>query len=255
LREKEALSEEPEAADIGNFIHGLLEESFRPFLGKKPVIDASFERRFFGLFDERFEETFRRKMRSDAFLVKEVASFRLQQFLENERSRPVAELLALEKTYKGEVPLSAGGVRFKSRVDRIDLLPDDSLLILDYKTGGLEGVGARVERLNDEALSRGLIKEVLTSVQLPLYTFFVAREHPGRPVNAGLYSLRNPRKNGIKMFFEPREEESSRARRLRACMKAVAFLVDEILRPDIDFAADQGDPNYCQYCPFFYLCR
>ena len=54
LREHEDLLDEPDARHVGTFIHELLEEEFKPFLGKKPNIDQKFQKRFMKNFEDRF---------------------------------------------------------------------------------------------------------------------------------------------------------------------------------------------------------
>ena len=55
LREQEDLLDEPEARQVGTFIHELLEEAFKPFLGKGVNIDHRFRDRFIKMFEDRFE--------------------------------------------------------------------------------------------------------------------------------------------------------------------------------------------------------
>jgi len=50
--------------------------------------------------DEKFENVFVRKMKSDAFLIKEILVYRLSRFLDNERLRPIKEILCLEKVFE-----------------------------------------------------------------------------------------------------------------------------------------------------------
>ena len=47
VKEQEDLLDEPEARQVGTFVHGLLEESFKPFLNKKPEITSVFRKRFY----------------------------------------------------------------------------------------------------------------------------------------------------------------------------------------------------------------
>ena len=58
LRETEDLLDEPEARQVGTFIHELLEEAFKPFLKKAPQISDAFRQRFIALFEQHFARTF-----------------------------------------------------------------------------------------------------------------------------------------------------------------------------------------------------
>ncbi|HQP91222.1 MAG TPA: PD-(D/E)XK nuclease family protein, partial [Candidatus Omnitrophota bacterium] len=202
LQEKEVLSDEPEAREVGTFIHAFLEDMFSVFVGKPYRLDEAFGRRFFNELERRFEAEFKKKMKSDAFLVKEVLFFRLRNFLENEKKRPVKEVICVEKIFEGMIPTGSCQVRFKSKIDRIDLLEDNSLLVLDYKTGAGE-LPSSLDRIQSKPWSRKYLKKTIRSFQLPLYLHFAGNAYPGKDIDAGLYQLKDNGKNfGIKTLFE-----------------------------------------------------
>nr|MBP7216207.1 PD-(D/E)XK nuclease family protein [Candidatus Omnitrophota bacterium] len=89
LEEREDLLEEPQGSDIGTFIHELLEEQFKQYIGKAPVIDGHYAKQFLAAMDDKFEQDFARKMKSDAFLIRGILTVRMQRFLENEARRKV----------------------------------------------------------------------------------------------------------------------------------------------------------------------
>lgn len=259
LREKEGLLDEPEARDIGNFIHELLEDTFSRFIGSPPLIDAGFRKYFFEAMEEKFEREFRRKMKSDSFLIKGMLDFRMERFLENEKARRVKEILCLEKKFRGEINFSCGAFKFSARIDRIDRLSDNSILVLDYKTGGAElPAQVNAEKIRESSLSRETLKETVKSFQLPLYLFFVESqpEYKGLRANAGLYAVKDLKDNsGINTLFKKEEQFKEKDKILRAYLDGIGFLLEEILNPAIPFKAAEEDAHYCQNCPFFYLCR
>lgn len=55
----------------------------------------------------------------------------LEKFITEEQKRPAFKIVGVEQ----EIEFEQSGVHLDLRVDRIDRLPDDSLLIADYKTG------------------------------------------------------------------------------------------------------------------------
>ena len=87
MKEKEDLQEDPEGAEIGQFIHELLEETFGRFIGRKPNINKNFKDFFFNTLERNFEETFQKRMKSDSFLLKEIIKARLDRFLQKEEKR------------------------------------------------------------------------------------------------------------------------------------------------------------------------
>lgn len=256
LAEKEDLLDEPEARDIGTFIHELLEETFSRFVGARPRIDPAFRDHFFGVLDKKFDADFRRKMKSDAFLIREVLEFRLKRFLDNEAKRAVRQIIGVEKVFTDNILLGGSAFKFKCKIDRIDRLDDDSLLIVDYKTGMGDIPLLSSERLDSVEFSRELIKERVRSFQLPLYYYFVRQQEKDASLNAALYFLKSfEKESGMKMLFSKGEDEDLKNKVLGFFMKALGFIVAEILDPAVPFKADQEDAYNCKNCAFFYLCR
>ncbi len=256
LQEKEDLLDEPEARDIGIFVHEFLEQSFSRFLKTAPKIDRLFRKFFFEYLEEKFENEFKHKMKSDSFLMLEILRFRLSSFLDNEESRDVKELVCLEKLFEGCIKLGRNNLKFKSKVDRVDRLRDGSILVLDYKTGGAELLPAKVEKVKSAEWSRRHLKKTVRSFQLPLYFHFVKLTYPDMPLNVGLYQLKNVKDNSsIKYLFDDCRDSSSINVAMSCFLNAMDFICSEILNPSVPFEADQEDSYYCGICPFFYLCR
>lgn len=253
LREKQELAAGPQAGDIGNFVHELLEEAFKKFIGKEPVIDAGFRKYFRGLFEKLFDEKIAALMRSDAFLVREVLKYRLEKFLDYEQARRVAEILFLEKKFEEIIVLGDARFRFECRMDRVDRLFDESLLIIDYKTGSTDVKPAN--NFSYETLSRGLIKENIKSFQLPLYIHFLKKEFNEARVNAALLNLRElDNQSYLKKFFAGDSLEKEHEI-MGVFKEALGYIMNQILDASVPFEADESAPHRCARCPFFYLCR
>ena len=237
LREEEDLLDEPDARLVGDFLHKMLEEIYRPFEDKPLDLDLSFEKKFWSVFERRFEEAFTRRMRSDAFLVRGVMEHKLRQFLEAERARApgIARLMGLEKDFQGALRLSVGDMRFKARVDRIEESRDGKLWVLDYKTGGSDKLPKRAPVLSD-APGREEIFESIGSFQLPLYMHFAAKEFGVPVVNAGLYSLRDAR---ISTIFSDKFREQPAVEFLKPYFRALDAVISEILDPEKPFIDDE----------------
>jgi ATP-dependent helicase/nuclease subunit B len=254
LREADNLLDEPGAADIGRFIHELLEETFRPFVGARPKIDAKTIRRLLERCDEKFEEVFGRSMRPDAFLVREVLRVRLEHFMKAEaqrEARAAGEIVGLEVPLEGVIRVADRDVRFRAKVDRIEKAGPDGVIILDYKTGGVDPM-PRSSRSVAGALTRSALKETLRSVQLSLYARLVAEAQGVNVINAGLYSIREA---SVRWLFSERMGLEERRTARERCDRALEFLIAEIFDPRVDFIADMDDARACDACPFFGMCR
>ncbi|HAJ57467.1 MAG TPA: hypothetical protein DCL35_06830, partial [Candidatus Omnitrophica bacterium] len=252
LKEKDTLFDGPEAVDVGIFIHSLLEEGFRKFVGRRPVIDDRFREYFMGLFEDKFEQEFKKKMSSDAFLVKEAMDMRLAGFLKFEAGQEIERIESVEKVYEDKITLNGRSFRFKAKIDRIDRLLDNSLLIIDYKTGASDVMPASAERVLAAGTSRQAIKDAVKSFQLPVYYYLVRQEEKDAKINAALYNIRNLEKN---LFFKDEEDDKERQDAMTVFLNSLGALFAEIMDPGVPFIADQEDSRYCQNCPFFYLCR
>jgi hypothetical protein len=256
LKEKEDSLQDPDGADIGTFLHSLLEQTFGGFLGRKPLIDGRFRDFFLGIFEKKFDSELGKRMKSDAFMVKEIMRHRLEKFLLAEGARPVASLLALEKDFRGSIPLAGVDVSFKARVDRIDGLEDGSLMVLDYKTGGAEVPGGKF-RFSGAFPGREEIKKEIGSFQLPVYVYFASRDYPEfRLVNAALYSLRDADRSAALMkLFGDDLRAQAREEAMKDYLSALGALFTRgILDPEVPFSPDKSDPQACSYCPFGAMC-
>ncbi len=265
LNQKEDLLEEAEGVDIGTFIHELLKEAFFKFIRKKPVINEKIKKEFFALLDKKFSDEFQKRMKSDAFLVKEILDFRMEKFLDNEAERGVKKLICVEEEFGGLIPLACGKFRFKAVIDRIDLLSDNSLLILDYKTGSTDIVPESSSKIENAGFTREALKNTVKSLQLPIYLYLVTSQ-PCPPkffkekfwqdrVNAALYSIRDTQDNfGLKMLLK-KEDLLNKKKAISVYLDALNAIISEIINPEALFTADKTDSQQCQYCPFFYLCR
>lgn len=238
LRESEDLLNEPEGRQIGTFVHELLEDTFKKFIGKKPKIDAAFERSFRKTLSERFERSFGRSMKSESFLLKAVIDERMNRFLTKEAGDPdryVQEILFLERAFEDKIRLSCGEISFVYKIDRVDRMQDGTILLLDYKTGSVDPMPKGLERIERMDLSRQNILEDVRSFQIPLYFNYLDKFFPDDEVNAAFYNLRETE---LKPFLG-KKMGIDRQRIRQAFLRPLDFIVSEVLNPDVPFT-DSG---------------
>jgi len=252
LREQEELGEEPEAAQIGTFVHELLEEAYKPLIGRPLAITPAFRKNFDELFSRRFSEFFGRRMKSDAFLLESILRVRLAAFLDAEEKRPGVGIISLEQQFNATLECAAGKYAVTARLDRIERHAAGGVVIIDYKTGshdakpkGLKTLGAM------DLASRESIKRAVVSFQLPLYHWLVARHYPDTEVRAALYLLRDAQLSQFPYAKTPQEREQM----LALCQDALQAIIAEIMDPETVFSADESEPAYCDICPFYNACR
>ncbi len=242
LREQENLLDEPEAKHIGTFVHGFLEDVFRGFINKKPVLDEKFKKYYFKIMENRFNDVFGHRQSSDAFLMKTVLETRFDRFYEVESIRCFKEvdfICGLERKFNEVINLKGKKIKLTYRMDRIDQLLDGSIFVLDYKTGGKELISKAFDELLEGDLNRELIRDQLLSFQMPLYLNYLSKQYPNTNVNAAFYHLRT---NTIEKFVQGNDVELI-SNAITAGLNALDFIMEEILNPQIPFIDDPDRRN------------
>lgn len=259
LEEQEVLTDDPEGKEIGEFIHSLLEESFKMFITPiksstywTPKIDEEFKKRFFLIFDQKFDSILAKRYKTESFLVKKVMKFYLEQFIFFEQQRieneQVEQILMLEQNYKEKIFINNKQIFFKYRIDRVDKLKDGSLLVIDYKTGYVPQMN---KNLKIEQLSYRNIKKQIKSFQLPLYVDIVQKKLGCENVDAMFYNIKEPDKR-YRLF---KDAKCQKEEIMNIVFSSLNYLIDEILDPKIPFYEDTEEPQNCEQCSFRYLCR
>ncbi|MCK5213772.1 MAG: PD-(D/E)XK nuclease family protein [Candidatus Omnitrophica bacterium] len=238
LKEMDDLLDEPEARQVGTFIHELLEDSFKVFLNKKPDINASFRQHFKKILEQKFARTFARSMKADAFLVKAVLEERLERFLDNEAENPqrrIAEILFLEKQFTDTIALKCGDIKFKYIVDRVDRYQDGTVMVIDYKTGSVDQMPKNLNLIERMTLSRENVFENIRSFQLPLYYHYLSGQYAKNPINAVLYNLKT-----IEFKKFDKEGEFEREHVNAVFLEALNFVFEEIFDPSVPFVKGEN---------------
>ncbi len=249
LREREDLLQDPQAPHIGTFIHELLADTFKVFLGRKPVIDKDFRRNFFKKVEEKFESLARR-MRSDSFLLKKIIDNRMNKFLDSEAERNVAKIISLESECRGIWEMDNKAIGFRYTADRIDQLEDKSIVVIDYKTGGANIAPKRFSALSTMKMDRQSLKETLKSFQLPLYYHFTSKSFPNNQVNAEIYNVRTCERKA----FISKEDMLKKEKVEELSLQGLEAIFRELFDLSVPFESDR-DERKCQFCPFTSLCR
>ncbi|MBP7088094.1 MAG: PD-(D/E)XK nuclease family protein [Candidatus Omnitrophica bacterium] len=249
LKKREELLQDPDAPCIGNFIHQLLEEEFKIFIGKRPVINKEFTDKFFENMDVKFEKELTRRMRSDSFLLKKIVKDRMRKFLAEEKERDISKIISLETERRDTLELKGEPIEFVYTVDRVDEFKNGNIVVIDYKTGGSDIYPRSFTNLKNMSMTRAAIKENLRSFQLPLYYYFISKDFPERNLNAELYNI-------LTLKRRPLISESDYGYReeiMKICFKALEAIYQEILDPEIPFKPDEEERR-CLRCSFEGMC-
>ena len=251
FKEKQDLLSDPQASCIGTFIHELLEETFREFINKKPLIDGRFRKYFFSRLDDKFNKELSQRMHSDSFLLKRIIENRLKKFLDSETERNVKRIICLEEDRRGTIALDNEIIEFRYTVDRIDELEDKSIVIIDYKTGGANIIPKKLSSLEKMDMNRKSIKDNIRSFQLPIYYYLIAQDFANNTsLNAQLYNIRTCERK----YFIGDDDLICKDQLMAKCLQALGVILQEIFDPGTVFIADK-DQRSCQFCSFVSLCR
>ncbi len=237
LRVKDDLLDDPQSRQVGTFIHDLFEETFKVFLNKEPIIDDQFKLFFQKMYQSRFDAVFGRHKRSDTFLMKTVLEARLERFIKEEAvrcARDVAKVLFIERKFEDNLQLGEHRLKLSYRVDRVDLLKDGTVLLLDYKTGAAQVMPKDIGVFEHLPLTRENMRDHIKSFQMPLYVHYLGRQYPDQPVNAALYHLRT-----MEMQYFMSGELLEQARQsMPFYLRSLQVIVEEIFNPKVPFKDD-----------------
>ena len=110
-------------------------------------------------------------------------------------------------------------------------MEDNSILIVDYKSGSVDQMPKNPGVIAGMELSCETIFENVRSFQIPLYIYYLSQHYPNERINAALYNLRTLK---VQKFLQEDAPED-RALIYQPYLKALNFVLEEIFNPEIDF--------------------
>jgi ATP-dependent helicase/nuclease subunit B len=266
MRPVVGVSEDVDAALLGEIVHQSLEEYFfRYRMRTYRKASENDPERLIAIFTHRFTESamYRSLAPEKRFFLEYVARYRLAQYLS--RMPENTHISALEAEYHVDLTLDPGEFTFYGKVDRIDIR-DGYQIILDYKTGRLESFAkghfeqkimpfSLPAEFDHEGLKavRGIIKDF----QLPLYVFLVAsgkEEDLGRTLSAYVELGRG----GEERYFIPLD----RMEKLRDDVikwfsqtfpALLTYLIDHMIEAPYFYPATEE--RTCRFCEYESVCR
>ncbi len=259
LRERDDVSDDIDAPELGLFVHAILQKFFAPHGGMvlepATLTRTEVERLAGTLFDERFGggELAARLLMRDRVVA------RLGEYMEAYQG-PLAEsarieILGLEVAEEAMLADS----RFAVRLDRVERRTaadgTSAVHILDYKTGGRPGkVRIRFDRL--DTAKRETWPEAIGSLQLALYALVYAEAHGIAPESvraAYLFLGRQQVTPKIEMgLFDKGDIDPAEG--LARVRMVVEGLVKELLDPSVPFRPADDLEKHCPRCPFMAIC-
>jgi ATP-dependent helicase/nuclease subunit B len=261
LRELEEPDESIDAATFGTVMHEVLEENYKPLIGKE-LNELSLKNAFNQL-PQKVDLAFQKAFKSGNLtagknlLNVKIAVNYLKSFLKEELTliRNSSEqnqkftLLHLEHELKTQLPFRDYKVELYGKADRIDQV-GNCIRIVDYKTGAVDET--KELKLKDWPA----LKEVKRNkaFQLLMYAYLFAKNQTKQnlELNSGIISFRELSK-GLKMVSFAGEEKLD-VQILKEFEGMLYQMLDEIFDTGLPFKQTK-DTAVCEYCDYKSICN
>ena len=250
IREKDEMSLDVEASDLGGLVHRVLHMFFEKRKDKVYSHSKADPGEMDGLVDEVFDGYFGPDQGGNIYLIKSQVRARMRKLLRHHQMNLKGlKVIGCELKRQMTVDLPGlGPVPVNGTMDRVDLR-GDQVVILDYKTGGGEvpKYGTFVQAQREDWANK------LISVQLPFYMMLYLEEHQGpgpEGVNCELMKLGEPNIEQLPLF----SPEDDRRAAYQSYRSAIATLIGEIRNPDLPFREADNPQHECANCPYKVLC-
>lgn len=265
IEETEDLEETMDASTMGTVIHGVLEELYRPYVGREllPGHVAGMNGDAGRLTREQFAVHY---PHGDIKSGKNLLLFHLsekyikrflhseKQFLEACEARgEVLRIGGLEQGLEKKIAVVVQGksveVKLRGKADRIDFL-NGRLRVIDYKTGKVDPAELKFKEWEQVTSESGLGK----AFQLLTYAWLCQSAYPEVSlIEPGIASMRSARQGVITLQL-PDGGQALNEDHLKQFGERLGELLSEILDDRIPFSQTEDEKN-CAWCPFRSLCR
>ena len=264
LSETEEVEETIDASTLGNVVHGVLEDLYKPFTGKilLPGQLSAMLDQVGSLTIQRFREHYPDGEITSGknLLLFSLAKRHIENFiraemtiLETEQEKGIhLTLLGTEAILQGSLAVMTGGelleVNIRGKADRIDKL-GNTVRVVDYKTGKV--LPSELKITDFESLAEDIKYDKAFQVQA--YAWLYKQSHPEQEsLESGIFSMRN-----LKAGFLKSEVDAKALTEVtnpeEAFQSQLEKVVQRIMDPDLPFTQTEREDN-CKYCPFQALC-
>ncbi|MBK6266923.1 PD-(D/E)XK nuclease family protein [Marivirga sp. S37H4] len=263
LKEKEEVSEELDAADFGNILHHVMEDLYKPLLGKKLSTDeiTGLKKNSLALIEKEFHELYGKEGEKFDFegrniIIRDVVKRMVDRILDYDARIAPFTVLEVEEDgkYIVEFPLADNlSVFLYGTIDRLDQL-GESIRVIDYKSGGDEVKFPDVPSLFD----RDHPKRNGAAMQTLMYAYLYLKKSgmpEGKSLVPGLYNGKGLFTTDFSEKLKMGKDELTNALPLMDEFEEglQAVLIELFASPQ---PFDQTDKiENCQYCEFRTICN
>ncbi len=264
LREPEEVEENMESNTMGTAIHTVLEELYKPVVGKAVTVEwvdeiRKDEARITSLlkaaFTQRFDED--SLMQGKNHLQFRMSLKMIDSFLKNEAERikngAAVAIHDLEKELFAEVDVDDTKVKIRGFADRIEW-QNNSLTIVDFKSGKAKSAELKVIKEVNQFDEVTLHPDFSVQFQLLTYALAYVKQFPETtlPIQSGIFWLQKT-KGGFDNLTINGESLLTK-NYLEAFEAQLKQLLAQLLDEEIPFA-QTTDTKRCEYCAYKRICR
>ena len=254
IREPEEVEETIEATTMGDIIHGVLEDGYKPFEGK--ILDITSVKKLLRSAKQRIRDAFLRQFppgeidRGKNLLTLKISIRFVRLFYQKElelleelkESNQHLTIVSLEEEFRQPVEVDGKTVSIIGKADRIDRI-GSVYRIVDYKTGVVHASDLSIIEL-DDVLEPGSGNKAL---QLMLYgwLFMKSQTNFSGRIQSGIISMRKFRA-GLMPVTLAREPELTQEV-LEEFYQRIEQLIRDIYNSEEAFQ-HRKDAPYCKFC-------
>jgi ATP-dependent helicase/nuclease subunit B len=253
LEEKDEVSDDLEAKDVGKFVHAVLKKYFERLVDiplKSSDLDCA---RMEGLTEKLFSGTFGKEPGGAVFLLKQQIQRRLKEYLTEYQAQVLKQGSVMIRALEKELTMDIAGIKCEGRMDRIEER-GNAHVILDYKTG----VNPKKKSIRFDKLyfdDRTTWSDAVHSLQLPLY-LLLYRNASRLPVEQIISAYLYLGEKTITMESEVPlyEDTMQQMNEFHKIEEFLARLLQEILDANVPFQAPKDVNASCPGCPMKPVC-
>jgi ATP-dependent exoDNAse (exonuclease V) beta subunit len=253
IKELEEVEETIAFNTLGTVIHEVLEEFYKPFVGKYVTVEHInvMQKNSVSALERSFQKNYQNGNleKGKNKLIFEVAKAYVSNFLASERELLMKgkQLKIIGTETKIKATIQIDGLDFpiclRGEVDRIDEL-DGTTRIVDYKSGKVTASELKISDFSKIREGRKYNK----ALQVMLYAYLYSHKNKtifDGALQSGIFSFKNSNEGFIKMnFSEGRAKSDNRvtAERVAEYMEVVKETIREIFDTQISFEENVDDP-------------
>lgn len=249
LREREEISDDVDAMQIGNLVHNILKEFFTPAIGKQLTEQHLTDEYLREVVDRIFEEEYGKQLVGPAYFIKQQVMTQLRKFLTDYQKPQLLEGEIVIEDVEMKREIVKNGFTFVGKIDRVEKR-NGQTVIIDYKTGS-DDKYVKIKQDILDVNNRDSWGEAIGSFQLPVYMMLYS-ETTGTPreniVPLYLFLGKNRLNESIEVGL------GSPLDVYRRVEEVLFKLVEEIVDIDVDFTPTVELDKHCPNCPYNVIC-